>query len=600
MTALGQIATAKALVRVAKRDAKRRTPLVEALVKERMAFFHAAVISMFIGATVVAGSIFFEQVNDRVLPHKSLATLWVLFAALVVLLTIGAYLGRQRDHILERVSIRVDAALRPVLFESFIRSRFDTRTENAATGLDDLDKVRTFLSGRGLSALFDLIPVPAYIAVCFAMHLWLGIFVSAALMTVMLLAIVTVGLRTRHETVHREQARAKGDMLLSTFVNIEAVQALGMRQVFRERWISHHRRGLAANAAAEDRLAPIDTLLNFMIAATGGMTIAVGAYFGLRGEISPGNVIGCMLLSGKLVQPVGVLTAEWGFFLRAGHAYGNLQALFRSVERGRRETRPVLAKPAGDLEVDDLAMAAPRTNRFIISQVTFSLPAGSAMGVIGPSGAGKSTLVRALVGIWPPTHGTVRLDGAEMQHWDPDQLGLHLGYLPQNVELLSGTIAENIARFGAIDDEAVLEAARLAGVHDVIQGLSQGYNTQVGEGGSALSGGQRQRVGLARALYGQPALVVLDEPNSNLDALGETALADALKAMKERGTTCILITHKANILKMVDLVLVLKDGTMSAFGPRDTILAPAGIPSIAPPAPTPQITSRHADTGDAA
>ena len=301
-----------------------------------------------------------------------------------------------------------------------------------------------------------------------------------------------------------------------------------------------------------------------------------------------------------LVQPVGLLTAEWGFFLRAMHSYENLQELFRSAERHRKPTRADLPRPTGLLEVDDLAMAAPRTNRFIISQVSFSLPAGSAMGVIGPSGAGKSTLVRALVGIWPPTHGTVRLDGAEMHHWDADLLGLHLGYLPQNVELLSGTIAENIARFGEVDDAAVLEAAKLAGVHDVIQRLPQGYNTQVGEGGNALSGGQRQRVGLARALYGNPALIVLDEPNSNLDAIGETALAEALRAMKERGTTCILITHKANILKMVDFVLVLKDGTMSAFGPRDTVLAPAGIPSIPPPPANPQIQPRRTDTGDAA
>ena len=606
MTVLGQIETAKVAAPAAGTALVRRTPprrgrspLVAAILAERMAFVHGVVISAYLGVTVVAGSIFFEQVNDRVLPHKTTTTLAILFATLVVLLLIGAYLNKQRDHVLERIAIRVDHKLRPILFEAAIRSRFDTRCENASSALEDLDKVRMVLAGRGLSALYDMVPVPAYIAVCFAMHVWLGLFVSVMLALIVVVAFVTVLLRVRGEAGVLALQQSKTTNLVNTFVNIEAIQALGMRKAFRERWIADHRRALIAAAAAEDRIGPLDTTMNFLIAAASGLTMAVGAYVGLRGEISPGNVIGCMLLSAKLVQPVGLLVTEWGFFVRAYDSFGRLQALFRDLEDGKRETRD-LPRPTGKLDVEDLAMAAPRSNRFIIAKVDFSLPAGSALGVIGPSGAGKSTLVRALVGIWPPAHGSVRLDGAELQHWDADRLGAHLGYLPQNVELLSGTIAENIARFGTVDDDAVLEAAKLAGVHDVIQSLPQGYNTHVGEGGNALSGGQRQRVGLARAIYGNPALIVLDEPNSNLDAIGENALAEAIRAMKERGTTCILITHKANILKMVDFVLVLKDGTMSAFGPRDTVLSPVGLPSIPAPTHTTPVAQRRETEGDAA
>ncbi|WP_244948471.1 ATP-binding cassette domain-containing protein, partial [Methylobacterium oxalidis] len=251
-----------------------------------------------------------------------------------------------------------------------------------------------------------------------------------------------------------------------------------------------------------------------------------------------------------------------------------MQTLFRAAEAAPQ--RLALPRPEGHVEVSGLALTAPGSSRFILSQVSFELPAGSSTAVVGPSGAGKSSLVRALVGIWAPALGSVRIDGSELQHWDADALGQHLGYLPQSVELLSGTIAQNIARFGAVDDEAVLEAAKLAGVHEVIQQLPQGYSTEVGEGGSALSGGQRQRIGLARAIYGNPSLVVLDEPNSNLDAVGEAALAEALLALTKRGTTCVLITHKANILTLVDYILVLKDGTVSTFGPRDEVLAGQG------------------------
>ncbi|WP_336488167.1 type I secretion system permease/ATPase [Methylobacterium nigriterrae] len=571
-----------------------QTPLKRALVRQRAAFAHAALISLFLSVSVLTGSIFVEQVNDRVMLHKQVVTLVILFVVLVVQLAIAGLLQKLRDAVLERAGLQIDAALRPLLFDRRVRAAVGRRIPQAQTGLADLDSIRSFISGSGVAGVYDALPIPIYLAACFAMHLWLGTFATLGLCTVFLLAVAQAALRTRW-AAELQSGGGRGAALADTFKNIEAVQALGMREAFRTRWFFAHRHTLRAQAAVEDRSAFLSSVTRFLTSTLAGLCMALGAYLAIQGEISPGNVIGVMLIANKLLQPLATVTAEWPSFLKARQAYGRLQELFRAAESEVR--RVALPRPEGQVEVSGLGVTAPGSNRFILSQVSFELPAGSSTAVVGPSGAGKSTLVRTLVGIWAPSLGSVRIDGSELQHWDPDALGQHLGYLPQSVELLSGTIAENIARFGPVNDEAVLEAAQLAGVHEVIQQLPQGYNTDVGEGGSALSGGQRQRIGLARAIYGNPSLVVLDEPNSNLDAVGEAALAHALGALKERGTTCVLITHKANILTLVDYILVLKDGTVSTFGTRETVLTPQATSRGSAPATPQQIPSRHAAVG---
>ncbi|MCF4130237.1 type I secretion system permease/ATPase [Methylobacterium sp. SyP6R] len=538
---------------------------------QRPALLHAALISLFLSVSVLTGSIFVEQVYDRVMIHKQIVTLIILFIILVAQLVVAGVLSKLRDAILERVGLNIDAELRPALFSVRVRAAIGVPKPNARDGLDDLDTLRGFIGGTGVSALYDALPIPIYLAVCFAIHNVLGLFAASAVAIVAFLGIYQTLLRSRRLLVPM-RAAAKTLILADTYKNIEAVQALGMRAAFRARWVESHERDSHSNILLEDHLAIIKSITNFLTSVLAGLCMGVGAYLAINNEISPGNVVGVMLIANKLLQPISQFIGELPSFMRARQAYGRLQILFRAADGAG--SRMSLPRPEGRLDVSSLAVTAPGTSHFILSQVSFSLPAGTVTAVVGPSGAGKSTLVRCLIGIWAPSLGTVRLDGSELQHWEADALGQHLGYLPQSVELLSGTIAQNIARFGRVDDAAVLAAAQLAGVHEVIQQLPQGYGTDVGEGGSALSGGQRQRIGLARAIYGDPALVVLDEPNSNLDALGEAALAQALEVLKGRGTTCVLITHKANVLTLADYILVLKDGTVSRFGTRDEVLTP--------------------------
>jgi len=574
------------------------TPLDDAMRSIRPAFVHLVLFSAFINVSGFAGYFFGIQVLDRVMTTLSYGTLAGLGVFFLIALVLGTMLRAYRASILRRLGIAFNDQISHRIYDASYYGSLQTRRLDSLRLLNDLDTVRDFSTGPGIAALLDFPFMPLYVAAAFIIHVWLGLILLVAVAVICLILFVgDLTSRERYKQAAESSARAER-IRESAFREAETLQAMAMKRGFRERWLESYRRGEAMRVSTASYMETIHALLDFLHKFVGFGLVAITALLVIRQQATPGAMMGIMLIGNGCIGIGQSAVSRWLSFVAARQAYGRLQTVFRSLEAERK--RLSLPAPRGELSVRDLAMAAPHSKRFIIAQVSFSLPAGSALGVIGPSGAGKSTLVRALVGIWTPSHGSVRLDGAELQHWDPDELGRHLGYLPQNVELLSGTIAENIARFGEVDDAAVLEAARLAGVHDVIQQLSQGYNTQVGEGGGSLSGGQRQRIGLARALYGNPALVVLDEPNSNLDALGETALADALRAMRERGTTCILITHKANILKMVDHVLVLKDGTMSAFGPRDQVLSPVGLPSIPPPPDRAALPTPDHKPGDAA
>ncbi len=574
------------------------TPLDEAMRRIRPAFLHLCLFSALINLLGFSTIVFGMQAIDRVMTTRSVETLYALTGLFIVAAGLGAVLRSLRSSILRRLGITFNDVVAEKIYDASYYTSLQTGRLDSIRMFHDFETVRDFSTGPSLASLLDFPWMPLYIVAAFLIHFWVGVILVIAVLVVCLLLLIG-DISNRTNSRQDAEFNARSDRVRDTaFKEAETIHAMAMLKGFRARWLETYKVGQAWRLAVNHHAESVGSVLKLLRSLLSFGMVLVSALLVMQGEASAGSMMATMMIAGACLGIGQAAIGRWPVFLRARQAYGRIQRTLQSLEADAN--RLTLPKPAGHLDVRNLAMAAPGANRFIISQVSFALPAGSAMGVIGPSGAGKSTLVRALVGIWPPTHGTVRLDGAEMHHWDADLLGLHLGYLPQNVELLSGTIAENIARFGQVDDDAVLEAAKLAGVHDVIQGLPQGYNTQVGEGGNALSGGQRQRVGLARALYGNPALIVLDEPNSNLDAIGETALAEALRAMKERGTTCILITHKANILKMVDFVLVLKDGTMSAFGPRDTVLAPAGIPSIPPPPANPQIQPRRTDTGDAA
>jgi len=364
----------------------------------------------------------------------------------------------------------------------------------------------------------------------------------------------------------------------AAFRNTEVVHAMGMLEALVGRWGQHHREVLRLQARASDRAGAIIAFTKFFRMFLQTAILGIGAYLTVEHEISAGMMIAASIVIGRALQPIEIAVGNWKSFLAAREAFARMGQLFQAV--GAQPERMPLLCPKGLLSVENIVAGAPGGRTAILKGVSFTLGAGELLGVVGPSAAGKSSLARILVGVWQATAGAVLLDGSELSHWDPLDLGQHLGYLPQDVELFAGTVAENIARFVVIDDRAVIAAAQLAGCHELIQNLPDGYNSNIGDNGHALSGGQRQRIGLARCLYREPSLLVLDEPNANLDSAGEQALLAAIHRLKAAGTTCVLITHKVNILSIVDKIIILADGKVQAYGDRDEVFRRFAAPKV--------------------
>jgi ATP-binding cassette subfamily C protein len=381
------------------------------------------------------------------------------------------------------------------------------------------------------------------------------------------------------------------------FRNTEVLQAMGMLAAIKKTWVKHHDNTLSFQAVASDRAGFIVASTKFFRMFLQTAILGTGAYLVIQRELSPGGMIAGSILIGRALQPIEVAVGSWKGFIATRSAFARIRVLFTVA--GAAHERMSLPRPQGVLQVSDLIACAPGPNNPpILKGVTFNLEAGEIIGVVGPSAAGKSSLARVLVGVWPVLRGAVRLDGSDLAHWNADELGPYVGYLPQDVELFSGTIAQNIARFQEIDTEQVILAARLAGCHELIQHLAQGYNTQIGEGGQALSGGQRQRIGLARALYGKPSFIVLDEPNANLDSAGEEALLAAVQNLRMMKTTVVIVTHKINILTAVDKILIMADGAVQAFGAREAILQRLAGPRVVATAPAPSHPAQAATRGE--
>jgi ATP-binding cassette subfamily C protein len=562
----------------------------------RPAFVHLCFFSLILNLLSFTTIIYSMQVFDRVLATRSTSTLLAMTILFLLASGVAVVVSSLRSAVLRRMGIALNDEVSPPLYDLVYSKTLETRRFTTLNAFSDLEVVREFSAGQGIALILDLPWIPMYVLAAFVIHLWIGLALIAAI-TVVLLLVLLNEIFNRSNLDQASRSLEQSQRLLEASVSeAEAMHVMAMLPGFRERWLTAYQHGYGWHLAAAHLTKTISILSKFWQSFTSFGLVALGAYLAIQGQVSAGAMLAVMFIGGSCVGVVQAAAGQWPSFLRARQAYERLQLLFRTAEGGPLHVS--LPRPDGQIEVSALSVTAPGTNKFILNQVSFNLPAGSSTAVVGPSGAGKSTLVRIMVGIWSPALGSIRIDGAELHHWDPDALGQHLGYLPQSVELLSGTIAQNIARFGPADDDAVLEAARLAGVHEVIQQLPQGYNTDVGESGNALSGGQRQRIGLARAIYGNPSLVVLDEPNSNLDAVGEAALADAMRALQKRGTTCVVITHKANILTLVEYILVLKDGTVSKFGPRDSVLAPHVAPSSSAPAGHQKISSQQAAAGE--
>ena len=561
---------------------KPKTELQQALSECRDGFVIAAVFSFFINLLMLVSPLYMLQVYDRVLTARSEYTLLMLTLLALFMLAVLGGLEFLRSQVLVRIGNRIDTRLSERLFTAVFRRSLAVPSGSRTQPLSDLLNLRQFLTGQGLFAFFDAPWAPLFILVIFLMHPLLGV-VS------LLGAIALFGLAMTMESVTRQplqQANAEA-MRATGFAetnlrNAEVLEAMGMLPGMRRRWYAGQQRMLALQSVASDRAGMISAITKFTRLLLQTLILGAGALLAIENEITPGMMIASSIIMGRALAPVEQAIGTWKGFVAARGAYTRLTELLQKIPAAK--DRMQLPAPTGALSLEGVVAVPPGGQTPTLRGVTLSINAGKAVGVIGPSAAGKSTLARLIVGVWPAYAGKVRMDGADVQSWDRELLGPHIGYLPQDVELFNGTVAENIARFGDVDADAVVEAARKAGVHEMILRLPQGYDSQIGEGGSVLSAGQRQRVGLARALYGDPKLVVLDEPNSNLDDEGEAALSAAVADLKRRGRSAIVIAHRPSILGSVDRILVLRDGQVQLFGPRQEVLSKFVRP-VAAPAP---------------
>lgn len=553
-------------------SAHARTELEGALAVCKGSFLSVGFFSFFVNLLMLVPSFYMLQVYDRAVGSASLSTLLMLTLIMLLLMITMGGLEWVRSRIMVRISTRLDTLLSQRLFDASFKQALNTSGMNAtAQPLSDLNGLRQFLTGNGLFAFFDAPWIPIYLAVMFMFHPWYGWMgiVSAALLG----ALAFANEKLTHaplQAANREQMAATA-FTNKSLRNAEVVESMGMLASLRQHWNGRTHKILALQSQASDRAATMTSVSRTFRQIVQSLVLGLGAYLTINHEISSGLMIAGSILLGRALAPIDQLIGVWKGFLGARSQYARLHELLLKV--AAEPERMSLPAPEGAIRVEGLSAGSPGARKPIIRGVNFQVSAGEVVGIIGPSGAGKSTLARALLGVWPSLAGTVRLDGADISQWRRDELGQYIGYLPQDIELFEGTISQNISRFGPVNAPAVVAAARMAGVHELILQLPDGYDTLIGANGGGLSGGQRQRIGLARALYGEPRLVVLDEPNSNLDDAGEKMLAEALQKLRQSRATVFVITHRSGVLAQVDKLLVLNHGELSLFGPRDQVLA---------------------------
>jgi ATP-binding cassette subfamily C protein EexD len=555
------------------KDAAQRAPADEIrgmLARCRQSLVAVGVFSCGINVLFLVPAIYMLQVYDRVLTSGSQATLLMLtLIVLFLLATLGA-LEWVRTQIMVRVSQRIDALLGDRLFDlSFRQALVSGGVQSGAQPLQDLQGLRQFATGPGLLAFFDAPWMPVYLLVMFAMHPWfgwLGVLAAAALLGI---SIANERSTAALLKTANQEALANQALLARTLRNAEAIEALGMIGNLRRRWKERSNDVLETQSRASAKGGRWVTLSRWLRLTLQSLALGLGAYLALANEISAGMLIAGAILLGRALYPLDQLTGVWKQFVAAREQYARVNDWLRRIPS--QPTPMSLPAPTGRVSVEAVTVVPPGAQQPALRSVSLEIAAGEIVGVIGPSAAGKTTLARTLLGIWPAAQGKVRLDGADVYGWSRTELGPYLGYLPQDVELFDGTIADNIARFGERDSEKIVAAARLAGVHEMVLRFPQGYDTVIGASGGALTGGQRQRIALARALYGEPKLIVLDEPNSSLDDAGDSALLAALLALKARRATVVVISHRTGVLPAIDKLLVLKDGQVAAFGPRDEV-----------------------------
>ncbi|MGC2121887.1 MAG: type I secretion system permease/ATPase [Xanthobacteraceae bacterium] len=557
--------------------------LAAALSACRRAFVAIALFSGMSNILMLAGALFMLEVYDRVLPSRSVPTLVGLLILVAGIYGAQGLIDMIRSRILVRVGHSLDESMSLRVYDAIVRLPLKIGTKGDGTQpIRDLDTVRGFLSGSGPVAFFDLPWMPVYLAVCFLFHTYIGLTALFGAIILVALTILTE-VKTRRPTRSAAQfAVARNSLLEASRRNAEAITAMGMGGRISRRWHDLNRNYVAASGRASDvggGLGAMSKVLRLLLQST---ILAVGAWLVIHQQSTPGIIIAGSILGARALAPVDLAIANWRGFVGARQSWQRLSRLLGHLPPAA-DPMP-LKPPARTLMIQNGAVAPPGSAKVVCQDVSFTLSAGKALGVIGPTASGKSSLARMLVGVWTPIRGTVRLDGATLDQWSPESLGRYVGYVPQDVELFNGTVAQNISRFDDPPDaDAVIAAAQAAGVHDLIIGLPEGYETVVGEQGSALSAGQAQRIALARALYRDPFLVVLDEPNSNLDAEGDEALTRAILGLRARGAITIVIAHRPSAIAGVDYILIMAKGRQQQFGPKEEVLTRLAPPQNAAP-----------------
>lgn len=535
-------------------------------------FISVGIFSFFVNALMLVPTFYMLQVYGRVMTSGSIPTLVMLTIIMTILVVTMGALELVRSRIMVRVSTKLDVLLsRSVYRASFKRALDSGGMDASAQPLNDLTGLRQFMTGNGLFAFFDAPWLPIYIAVMFMFHPWYGWVAVGSAIILLILAALNEKMTGKALAEANKENLGANLYTSKNLRNAEVIESMGMLNTLIHRWSGRQKNVLMLQSVASDKGGAIAAISKTFRMLIQSLILGLGAYLAVNHEISAGLVIAGSVLLGRALAPIDLIIGSWKGFISARSQYGRLNEI---LDKQKSEPeRMSLPAPEGHVNVENIIVSPPGSRNPVIKGISFAVPAGFVVGVIGPSASGKSTLARALLGIWVPQHGVVRLDGADISSWDKHELGPHIGYLPQDIELFEGSISENIARFSEVDAKKVVLAAKTAGVHEMILQLTDGYDTIIGGDSASLSGGQRQRIGLARAIYGEPRLIILDEPNSNLDEVGEKALAAAIQQLKAAGSTVFVITHRTNILTQLDRLLVMNNGTISMYGPREQVMA---------------------------
>lgn len=569
--------------------AKRRTPLGE-LGTFKAIFIFIFFVSGVVNILALTGSFYMLQIYDRALTSQSIPTLLALSALAIGLYLVQGLLDVSRSQILVKLGAKLDRKLAPLAHKVAIdMPRFGFSTAEAAERSRDVDTLRSFMGGQGPMALFDIPWMPLYLIFVYALHPWLGILTFGGALVLTVLTVLTEKLTQRHAVATQQASIARAAIADSHARNADVIYAMGFSGHAISKFNKINAEHLSLQTKTNDVTGTFSGISKVLRMILQSAVLGLGAYLTITGDLTAGAIIAASVASARALAPVDLAISQWKNVVSARRSYQRLGDTLTAIEDG--PINVTLPAPRASLKVEKATVTAPSSGTVVLSDISIEMKAGQAAGIIGPSGGGKSSFARGLTGVWPLLRGNVRLDDADLSQWPSDVLGQHIGYLPQEVSLLDATVSENICRLDpAANGEKILAAAKAAGVHEMIVRLPMGFETQLGPQGMCLSAGQRQRVALARALYGDPFLVVLDEPNSNLDAEGEAALTQAIMGVRARGGIAIIVAHRPSALAAVDMVGVIQNGKLAAFGPKDEIFAQqnkskiSAVPSRSPAA----------------